>query len=464
MKKILALLLSSCMLVSMTACGKADSDNNSQGNHTQSETTQNETQQNDVAEVETVQYWLNKIENPSQVLLSSEEIEKQNALMMQWWGTDWKSGYYDINVFPETVDKDWLQERIDYPHVKDLGLYCKGEKITAEQWQERYENYNFEAMPATIAVRYGVIVHNTPAFDFPTNEIHTGSNLDESENLLQQSYFRINEPVVVLWESADAQWYYVVANEFIGWIEAKDCALFDSRKAWSDFQQKEEFLVVKEDTVIEGIEGTVLMSTKLYLVEENEAHDLIHGDYIIRVPQRGENGKLHYTYAAVSKEDKVHEGYLPYTSQNVLTLAFQEMGEPYGWGGIDGKRDCSLYIKHVYDCFGFQMPRNSRSQMSIPEMKTNTSDMSVEEREALLAKTNPGAILGISGHVMLYLGEADGQYYVISMLGSYIPETVTENFAEHVASAQKVIVNTLDVRRKNGNTWLQEILSVVDIK
>lgn len=469
MKKLLALLLTACMLVSMTACGKTVSNNNSQAENSQSdnsqkEENQDENQQEEAKGVESAQFWLDKIENPDQVLLTLAEIERENALMRQYWGKDWKSGYYDINAFPETVDKTWLQDRIEYPHVKDLGLYCKGEKITAAQWQERYQNYDFDGMPEIIAVKYGVIVHSTAGYDFPTTDIMTGSDLNEAENLLQQTYYRMNEPVVVLWESKNKEWYYIVANEFVGWIQSKNCALFESRADWTKFQTQEEFLMVTEDIELEGIEGTIFMSTKLYLEVDDEAHDQIIGDYVVRVPQRGENGKLHYTYAAVSKEAKVHEGYLPYTTENVLTLAFQELGESYGWGGIDGKRDCSMYIKDIYNCFGFQMPRNSRIQMNIPEMRTKTEGISVEDRNTLLSHTNPGAILGINGHVMLYLGEEGGQHYVISMLGSYIPETVTENFGDHIVSAQKVIVNTLDVRRRNGNTWLQEILSVVDIK
>jgi len=469
MRKLLALLLTACMLLSMTACGKTEPNNNSQvensqGENSENEGTQNENQQNEAHGVESAKFWLNKIENPSQVILTSAEIEWENALMRQYWGADWKSGYYDINAFPEKVDKAWLQDRINYSKVNDLGFYFKGQKITAAQWQERYENYNFEGMPEKIEVKYGVIVHSTAGYDFPTTDIMTGSDLNEAENLLQQTYYRMNEPVVVLWESKDKEWYYVMANEFVGWIEAKDCALFESRTQWTEFQQEKAFLIVTEDTQIEGVDGTVFMSTKLYLVDENEPHDLIHGDYVVRVPQRGEDGKVHYTYAAVAKEDPVHEGYLPYTTENVLRLAFQEMGDPYGWGGINGKRDCSMYIKDIYNCFGFQMPRNSRMQMAIPEMRTKTDGFSVDERERLLKYTNPGAILGINGHVMLYLGEEAGQHYVISMLGSYIPETVTENFGDHIVSAQKVMINTLDVRRRNGNTWLQEILSVVDIK
>lgn len=466
MKKLLVLLLAVCMFASMTACGKETGNNEYETGSAQSELEETETEpeEPEATGIESAKYWLAKVENPDEVLLSLNEIQKQNALMMRWWGTDFKSGYYDINVFPETVDKEWLQDRIEYPNVKSQGYYCNGKKVTSSQWKEYYKAYNYDKMPAKIEVKYGVLIHSTAGYDFPSTEIFTGSNLDETENYIQQTYFRMNEPVVVVWESADAEWYYVVANEFVGWVQAKDCALFKNRTEWSEYQAQENFVVVTRDSNFKGIEGTVYMSTKLYLAEENEADASLTGDYIVRVPQRDKNGELSYTYAALSKKDKVHEGYLPYTTTNVLTLAFQELGDPYGWGGIDGKRDCSMYIKDVYNCFGFQLPRNSRIQMNIPEMRTKIGEMTVAEKKALISETVPGSILGFNGHVMLYLGEENGQHYVISMLGSYVPEEVTENFTEHVVSALRVNVNTLDVKRKSGKTWIQELVSLVELK
>lgn len=47
MKKLLALLLTACMLLSMTACGKTDSNNNSQVDNSQDAGNQNVNQQND---------------------------------------------------------------------------------------------------------------------------------------------------------------------------------------------------------------------------------------------------------------------------------------------------------------------------------------------------------------------------------------------------------------------------------
>ena len=137
MKKILVIFLTACMALSMSACGNGNSGEKNQIENSQTESTQASTEQEFIA-IETLDYWLAKVESPDEVLLSIEEIKKQNALMMQYWGKDWKSGYYDINAFPEKVDRAWLQERIEYPNVKNLGLYCKGEKI-GHFGQLRYE-------------------------------------------------------------------------------------------------------------------------------------------------------------------------------------------------------------------------------------------------------------------------------------------------------------------------------------
>ena len=47
------------------------------------------------------------------------------------------------------------------------------------------------------------------------------------------------------------------------------------------------------------------------------------------------------------------------------------------------------------------------------------------------------------------------------MLSSYIPEEVTENFGNSIEAVNKVFLNSLNVKRKSGNTWLQELNGVV---
>ena len=64
------------------------------------------------------------------------------------------------------------------------------------------------------------------------------------------------------------------------------------------------------------------------------------------------------------------------------------------------------------------------------------------------------------GHITMYIGEEKGKLYVISDLGSLAE---TENVGEkvNVRSIYCVAVNSLDVRRKNANTWLRSLTVAV---
>ena len=462
-----------CMTVMMSACGKETQTGNTESesqtgvveSESQTEDAESEVQKDEIIDADNVDYWLAKLKNPDEIILSVDKIQKQNQLMLETWGRDYVGGYYDIQSFSETVDRQWLIDRISYMDLRHTKLYDKGKAVADAQWDVYYKQTNLDAIPEKVKLRYGVITNNTPAFDLPTEDILTSSK-NGSSNALQQTSLKMNEPVVILWNSADENWYYIAANEYIGWIKAEDCAWFASykdgqwvsdREAWVEFQNQQEFLMVCEDN------ERFLMGTKLFI--ENVLEFSGGKQYIVRTPMRGDEGTVLYQYTTVSTEvEKLSEGYLPYTRANVLKLAFQELGEPYGWGGLDGKRDCSSYIKDIYNCFGFRMPRNSRIQMSIPVIAKNTSAMSEAEKEKSMQEAQPGAVLGINGHVMLYIGSANNQHYVISMLGSYIPETVTEDFGSHIETVNKVMVNTLDVKRKNGNTWLQELLAIIELK
>ena len=59
----------------------------------------------------------------------------------------------------------------------------------------------------------------------------------------------------------------------------------------------------------------------------------------------------------------------------------------------------------------------------------------------------------------MYIGEVDGKQYVISDLGS---ASETEASIGPTVAAKKIYcvsINSLDVRRANGNTWLTELLT-----
>ena len=64
-----------------------------------------------------------------------------------------------------------------------------------------------------------------------------------------------------------------------------------------------------------------------------------------------------------------------------------------------------------------------------------------------------GTILYFSGHEMMYLGSRDGKYYVISSV-SNIMRPGDSSVRQRIRST---VVNTLDIKRANGNTWQDEL-------
>ena len=79
--------------------------------------------------------------------------------------------------------------------------------------------------------------------------------------------------------------------------------------------------------------------------------------------------------------------------------------------------------------------------------------MPKEERIRFLDALPFGTILYFNGHEMMYLGSQNGKYYVISAVGT-IMQPENPSVRQRIRST---IVNTLDVKRANGNTWFDEL-------
>ena len=53
---------------------------------------------------------------------------------------------------------------------------------------------------------------------------------------------------------------------------------------------------------------------------------------------------------------------LPFSEDHLAKVINEILGQPYGWGGLGGYRDCSSTILDVFLPFALPLPRNSRSQ------------------------------------------------------------------------------------------------------
>ena len=121
------------------------------------------------------------------------------------------------------------------------------------------------------------------------------------------------------------------------------------------------------------------------------------------MPTRNADGQYVKEMAMISEHSKVNVGYLPYTERNILEVAFQCLGNRYGWGGSLEAMDCSLYVCQIYRCFGFVLPRNTSWQQKIPSFKS-IKGKTETEKTSEIKKAHVGSVLYFSGHEMLYLG------------------------------------------------------------
>jgi hypothetical protein len=86
-----------------------------------------------------------------------------------------------------------------------------------------------------------------------------------------------------------------------------------------------------------------------------------------------------------------------------------------------GEQDCSRFVQEVFACMGILMPRNSGSQAKVGRLVA-AFDRAVpaEQRRASLISARGGlTTLQFPGHIMLYLGEIDGEPYAIHDLFAY---------------------------------------------
>ena len=132
---------------------------------------------------------------------------------------------------------------------------------------------------------------------------------------------------------------------------------------------------------------------------------------------RDTKGYAHSKKILVEKEGFA-EFPMTFSSSEVANLAQAIMGEKYGWGGMFGNRDCSMFLRDILGNFGFFLTRNSQAQMrqisdDSPLLEIKTQDLQ-EKKEFIKQNGIPFAtLLGMPGHIMLYVGEKEGEIYIL---------------------------------------------------
>ena len=404
------------------------------------------------------------------VQMTPQAINEYNRMLCKTIGA--RASLYDLEAFREGVSGDALRRWLAAGELPaDEPLWSGEEQLSDGERENILKNRNLDHAAECPAVRWGVCVRRSNLRRLPVQKAVTREKDDRYDDVLQESAVLAGEPLAILHESRDALFYFAVVCFGMGWIAAEDVGVSESYAAWRAVQAGEKLVVTGSSVRLccdpyepEVSARTLTMGEKLRLAAPPGTVRPLRGrmsydNYMVELPRRTPEGGLDWVEMLVPVSADVHVGPLSYTRKAVIRQAMKTRGEGYGWGGLWGMRDCSGLIQEIYRCFGFSLPRNTQGLALLPGA-AEIKELSMREKERLLCGTPAGAILFFPGHVMLYLGRREGRLLCLSAVGNFLPEGETGGKKRAVNT---VTVNSLDVVRANGKTWLESLEKIIRI-
>ncbi|MDR2051669.1 MAG: SH3 domain-containing protein [Deltaproteobacteria bacterium] len=286
---------------------------------------------------------------------------------------------------------------------------------------------------------------------------------------LQNSSLPIGSPLRIFHLSQDGAWAWVESPSASGWAELDALALVDERFTL-DWRSLPMAVITSENTALRA-----RPQEPLSLEEGMTPPRFASIGTILPYAGGGENPGEALTLLFPEKKS---DGYarprraslpsssaslwpLPLTRRSLAALAGQMLGQPYGWGGYGGNRDCSSSLRDLFLPFGVWLPRNSVAQAALGR-KLSLSGLTAEQKEALiLEEAGPFlSLLGRPGHIALYVGEHAGRAVIFhNIWGLRIqgPDSATSGRAV----IGKAVLTTLSPGRERRDL-LNSLLDTLD--
>lgn len=397
----------------------------------------------------TADFWTQKNPDGDKLILDADGVEQFNAKIRLTSPT-----VPDFLSYPETVSGADLKAKIMNYEILEDELYLHGNKVSDNYKRILREQTNINNIPASVNVRYGVVVRRSSLRNLPTGEGLFYYAGDTDFDALQETTLDPGEPVIILHQSANKFFYYIQAINYSGWISTFNLA-FTDEKTWRQFAAPEKFLVVTDAnmTLKIGSEQVVYQQgSKLPILRSTEVYQVL-------TPMRKKDGTLMKEELFIKKDNpSVHEGYLPYTANNVIRSAFKFYGMPYGWGGMKKSVDCSSLLFNVYRTVGITLPRNADEQERGAGVCHDLTGLDIVQKQTAINALFPGSGLYMDGHCLMFLGNINNEPYGLHALGSYV-----NSKGERVVTMQ-VVVSDLSLIRGTGENFIEAMTSAVEFK
>lgn len=316
---------------------------------------------------------------------------------------------------------------------------ASGEKIDSGLWERVIENANVKAFPSL--GWKGILIENAPLRALPTSTPFYNNPNKAGEgypfDYLQDALLWVGMPVYVSHISRDEEWLFCETAMVSGWVPSR--AVSPASEVFIAFWRNQPLgAVVKDKLPTEAGRGNVGFANAKDL-RVGTLLPLQNGNLLLPVAQGIATG----SQPVAVPPGAVERFPLPLTAANVAKLGNEMMGEPYGWGGVDYLRDCSSMMRDLFGPFGLWLPRNSSRQIQAG-MVTDLSGLAPADRERMLKDMGQPfvTLVGMPGHIMLYVGQYDGRAAVFHDIWG--TRTILSEGGQGRLVIGKVVVSSLE--------------------
>jgi len=271
--------------------------------------------------------------------------------------------------------------------------------ISKEFFQKAFENANTNALLSVN--KKALVVRNTALKNAPLqteillNPFKDGEGVPFDYAL--DSALNAGTPVLISHFSKDKAFAFV--NSALGWgfVDARDIEIFTPARA-KIYESLEFITPLKEKEPVLSVKNEFLFNARVGAVYPIYKQD--------KEFYYGKIGAKSYKIA----KNKAAPFPLTDTNMNLKRAINELLNLPYGWGGYGFERDCSLLMRDIFGVFGIFLPRNSYAQA----LSFKSLDLSNLDNEAKMTFIKKHAkpyksMLYLKGHIVLYVGEIDGQ-------------------------------------------------------
>ncbi|MCR2064247.1 SH3 domain-containing C40 family peptidase [Campylobacter helveticus] len=271
------------------------------------------------------------------------------------------------------------------------------QKIPLSWFNANIKNANTKALNSLN--QKALVVQNTILKNFPTQKAILKNPFLQSEGIpfdyTSDSVLNAGSAVLISHLSLDKRYAFVMSESGFGFVERKDLEIFSDKRA-KIYENLNFITPLKEKAAVLDESGKFFFETRIGALYPYYKSDLKYYYGKIGAKKYKISKKIASTFPL-----KLNDMHFKSQIAELLSL-------PYGWGGYDFERDCSLFLRDIFAPFGIYLPRNSLAQNKTFK-NYDISFLSSEKKKELLKKfAKPYAtLLYMKGHIMLYAGELD---------------------------------------------------------